>query len=667
MTVAIIDPKPSPIALEVQRIRSLTEKGQFAEALPAAEALRLQVPENRDVLYMIAICLRSLGRIPEALATLTRLEELHPKYSRLYQERGHCFVVTRSLQQAIAAFTRAVTMNPALPASWDALRLLLRMNQQAERADVAVEQLTRLQAMPTEIVAARSMFCDGELQAAEEITRQFLLKRGNQPDAMRLLANMAMANDVLDDAEFLLESVLLLIPKDREARFDYAQVLFRRHQYVRALGELDKLLKLDPTNIPYRTTYVSTLVGLGRFEQAVQLFRMLISETPRAEGLHLSIAHALKTMGRQEEAVQAYRTAIACRPGYGEAYWSIANLKTYRFTMQDIEDMRLAEAHQRTAYEDRYHLCFALGKALEDAGEYAESYSYYERGNALKHQSLRYRPETVERNTRLQIDVCTREFFAAREGVGCPSGEPIFIVGLPRSGSTLIEQILASHSQAEGTMELVDVQRLVQVLQGRESREAEPRYPALLGGLSAADFERFGEQYLADTRVFRTQKRHFIDKMPNNFRHLGLIHLMLPNAKIIDARREPLACCFSNFKQLFAVGQEFTYSFEDIARYYRTYVELMAHWDAVLPGKVLRVQHEDVVADLEGNVRRILAFCGLEFEAACLDFHKTERSVRTASSEQVRQPINRAGVDQWRNFEPWLGPLKEALGPLADL
>jgi hypothetical protein len=326
--------------------------------------------------------------------------------------------------------------------------------------------------------------------------------------------------------------------------------------------------------------------------------------------------------------------------------------------------MRAQERNPDISREDRYHLCFALGKALEDRGEYADSFGYYERGNALKQEEIRFKIEPIERNARLQASLCTREFFESRRGLGCPSNEPIFIVGLPRAGSTLLEQILASHSQVEGTMELPDIVRLVGELQGREHDPLNPRYPGILGALDAATLRRYGEKYLADTRIYRTSKPRFIDKMPNNFRHIGLIHLILPNARIIDARREPMACCFSNFKQLFASGQEFTYSLEHIARYYRSYVELMRHWDEALPGKVLRIQHEDVVANLEGNVRRLLDFCGLDFEPACLEFYKTERSVRTASSEQVRRPIFKEGLDQWRNFEPWLGPLKDALGDI---
>jgi hypothetical protein len=327
--------------------------------------------------------------------------------------------------------------------------------------------------------------------------------------------------------------------------------------------------------------------------------------------------------------------------------------------------MRTEEGNRRTRQVDRYHLCFALGKALEDRGEFAESFGYYERGNALKKAESHYRPEAIERNARWQAQVCTREFFAARFGTGCESPDPIFIVGLPRSGSTLIEQILASHSQVEGTMELAEIPRLVHQLSGREINDESPLYPQVLGTLSAEQLRSFGADYLANTRIYRSGKAFFIDKMPNNFRHLGLIHLILPNARIIDARREPMACCFSNFKQLFANGQEFTYSLADIGRYYRSYVELMDHWDEVLPGKILRMQHEQVVDDLEGSVRRLLDFCGLDFEPACLEFYKNERSVRTASSEQVRRPIFKEGLDQWRNFAPWLGPLTEALGDLA--
>jgi hypothetical protein len=377
-----------------------------------------------------------------------------------------------------------------------------------------------------------------------------------------------------------------------------------------------------------------------------------------------NVLSIFRSVRRQKEAVKSYQTA-ALRSSCGDAYWSLANLKTYRFSEDEIARMRAEEAAPATHPVDRYHLCFALGKAYEDRNEYAESWQFYERGNRLKRAESRYGPEITEINTRKQIEVCTAQFFAERAGVGVPDPDPIFIVGLPRSGSTLLEQILASHSRVEGTQELSDIQRIVLEMQGTRSAVDDPRlspYPGVLADLAPEDFRRLGERYIADTRAYRQGNLFFIDKMPNNFRHIGLIHLMLPNAKIIDARREPMACCFSNLKQLFASGQEFTYSIDDIARYYRSYLDLMRHWDVVLPGRVLRVWYEDVVEDLEGNVRRILEFSGLEFEPACVEFYKTERSVYTASSEQVRQPIFREGLFQWQNYEPWLGPLKDGLG-----
>jgi tetratricopeptide (TPR) repeat protein len=653
------------VEAEVHRIRGLLERKEFAAALAAAEELSRTVPENRDVVYMIAVSLRYLQKLPEALATLDRLEALYPAFSRLHQERGHCFVAMRDADQAIAAFLKAVNLNPALPGSWSTLQVLFRMTNQTENYEKAAGHVAKLQELPPDIVTATSMFSDGELAPAEAIIRAYLRKHGNDVEAMRLLAKIGVAHGVLDDPEVLLEAVLALAPDYQAARFDYAGVLLMRHKHTQAIEELEKLLKVEPENRNYRTTYAAAYVGLGDHERALALYRELLINAPRAADLQLSVAHSLKTLGRTQEAIDAYHAAAGLRPSFGDAYWSLANLKTYRFTPQELAQMRTEEAAAGTARADRYHLCFAIGKGLEDDGDYAESFVYYERGNALKKSESRYRPEPVEREAQRQAAICAREFFAARAGVGSSSPDPIFIVGLPRSGSTLIEQILASHSKIEGTMELADIPRLVLELQGREPDNGEPRYPRGLAQLKPEELRRLGDKYINDTRAYRTNRPYFIDKMPNNFRHIGLIHLILPRAKIIDARREPMACCFSNFKQLFASGQEFTYSLEDIGRYYRNYVQLMSHWDEALPGKVLRVQHEELVDDLEGNVRRLLDYLEVEFEPACLEFHLTQRRIRTASSEQVRQPISREGLDQWRNFEPWLAPLRAALGELA--
>jgi predicted Zn-dependent protease len=659
----------TPIELDVGRIRELSKCGRHYEALAAAEVLAAAAPQNRDVLYLIAANQRCLNRIHEALATLQRLEQQHPQFSLLYQERGYCYMTLQDAPRAIDAFLRGVEINSALAASWTMLERLYRLTGDEKNAAAAAERVSALNRLPSEVVQAGSLFSDGELSAAEKILREYLLKSGDEVEALRLLARIDHQRDELDDAELLLEAALKLTPNYLAARLDHVRVLIDRQKYLRAREEIETLLRLEPGNRYYLSLCAAACVGLGEHEPAIALYRQLLAASPRSADLNVSLGHALKTVGRQKEATEAYQTAVAARPSFGDAWWSLANLKTYRFSQNEIAQMRAEEATPAAQPADRYHLCFALGKAFEDRNEYAESWQFYERGNALKRAGSRYHPEITETNTRQQIEVCTAQFFAARVGVGVPDPDPIFVVGLPRSGSTLIEQILASHSQVEGTQELSEIQRIVLGMRGKQSGLGDPRlrtvkdnsYPDVLAELTPENFRRLGERYMTDTRAYRKHKPFFIDKMPNNFRHIGLIHLMMPNAKIIDVRREPMACCFSNLKQLFASGQEFTYSIEDIARYYRTYLELMRHWDAVLPGRILRVWYEDVVEDLEENVRRILEFCGLEFEPACVEFHKTERSVRTASSEQVRQPIFRDGLFQWRNYEPSLGPLKDSL------
>ena len=653
---------------DIAHLKTLQRQGRHEEALDRASAWLVHYPENRDLLLATATSLRYLRRVDEAQATLDRLEAGHPMFSRLHEERGLCLVQLKDAPGAIAALLRAVHINPALPASWSMLEGLNRMTGNLAEAALAGEHVATLKALPPEVVTATALFSDGDLKPAEDIIRAFLLKAGHHPEAMRLLARIGLACDVLDDAETLLEAVLELEPGYHAARYNYAETLIKRQKYVLATAQIDQLLALEPKNSDYRTLAATAAVGLGQNERAIALYEDMLADAP-PPGHHLSwdvplwLGHALKTIGCVPEAIAAYRRAAEARPNFGDAYWSLANLKMYRFSDAELDTMRREEAASTTGLVDRYHLCFALGKAYEDLQAYANAWIYYERGNALKRGESHYRAEIIEANTRQQTAVCTRDFFTARRGWGVADADPIFVLGLPRSGSTLIEQILASHSMVEGTHELSDIQRTALELQGPDTELDNPRYPGVLPELTADQIRALGQRYIDDTRIYRSGKAYFIDKMPNNFRHIGLIHLILPNAKIIDARREALACCFSNFKQLFAQGQEFTYSIDDIARYYRTYLELMRHWDAVLPGRVLRLQHEDVVADLEGSVRRLLEHCGLPFEQACVDFHANKRSVRTPSSEQVRRPIFRDSLEQWKQYEAWLGPLKDALGP----
>ena len=661
-TVPAAPATPANPAAEMPQLRALLRQRRFAEALAAARALLADFPRHRELLLLVAVAERFLGRPAEALKTLETLQSYHPEFSRVYEERGRCFVELKQAPEAIEAFTAAVQRNPSLIGVWRMLEGLYRMTGRGVESADAAERIARLQSLPPEILQASALYSDGDLDIAEPTVRNYLVAHGHHIEAMRLLARIGMARQVYDDAELLLAGVLELAPDYRAARQDYASVLVELHKHEEARRQLDLLLKGDPDNRELRTIDALNAVGIGEHERAIEIYRSLLQGTPADADVHLSIAHAEKTLGRSQDAIDAYRRAAASRPEFGDAYWSLANLKTYRFTDAELAHMRAAEAAPTTSTFDRFHLDFALGKALEDRGEYEESFRFYSLGNALKRSESNYQPEIIELNARRQIEVCTAEFFASRRGWGAPDPDPIFIIGLPRSGSTLIEQILASHSRIEGTHELVHIPQMARAMRGRDPDPRNPRYPGVLTQMSAGEFVKLGQDYLAAAKIYRTDKPFFIDKMPNNLRHVGLIHLILPNARIIDARREPMACCFSNFKQLFAQGQEFSYSIEDLARYYRMYLDLMRHWDAVLPGRILRVQHEDIVTDLAGNVRRILEFCGLQFEAQCVEFHKTERSVRTASAEQVRKPISREGLDQWKHFERWLEPLKVALG-----
>lgn len=645
----------------VRKSRALLRQRRFLESLEIVERLGRDFPGNRDAMYLVAVNQRYLGRVADALKTLATLENCHPQFGRLFQERGHCYRTVGETAAAVIAYEQAVDLNSALTASWRALSDLYESLGRMAEAQKARREYLRLRSTAQDVVHASGRLIEGDVLGAERLLRRHLRTHVTDVEAMRLLAQVGVKLDVLDDAEFLLESVLALSAEDIEARYEYALVLLRRHKYMRALEAVQQLLQIDPQNRAFRTIHANARVGLGDHEAALRIFAELGGETPENAEILLSTGHSLKTLGRQMEAIQSYRAAAAARPRFGDAYWSLANLKTYRFEEEEVEQMLAYEADSAVSEIDRYHLCFALGKAFEDRADYARSFEYYARGNALKSRETRYDADAFQRSVQQQIACCSGELLS-KGPRGCASAAPIFIVGLPRAGSTLLEQILASHSLVEGTSELSEIPRLVQRLCGREERNQESRYPGMLRELTCDQLKKFGEAYIAETKAYREGKPFFIDKMPNNFRHLGLIRMILPRAKIIDARREAMACCFSNFKQLFAAGQEFTYSLRDIGRYYRSYAELMRHWDCVLPGGILRVQYEELVEDLEGNVRRILEFCGLEFEPQCLDFHNTMRSVRTASSEQVRRPIFREGIDQWRHYEPWLGPLQEALG-----
>ncbi|MBU6266764.1 MAG: sulfotransferase [Sphingomonadales bacterium] len=651
----------------VGRARLALQRGDFPRAIAACQTVLGQSPDHRDALYTLAATQRYAGQVSPALATIERLLQSEPGYGRAHQERAHCLRALGREREAMSAYQAAVGFNNGLLGSWQMLAQFHAGAGQAGAAEFARAQCAYLESLPPELLGVVNLIGEADIGAAESLCRAFLQKHRHHTEAMRLLAEIGTRFNSFDEAEFLLESCVVLDAANTNAHLDYVNLLSRRQKFEAALEQAKALRAKKPGDGQFETLYANQCLALGEFDEALAILARQLERMPNNPVLHLSHGHALKTTGRQAEAISAYRHAYAVRPDFGDAYWSLANLKTYRFERDEIDRMRDIEDRSETALVDRYHLCFALGKALEDGGDHAGSFGYYERGNGLKRDEVGYDWRRITADLALQRQHCGPELFERFKGAGCASAEPIFILGLPRAGSTLLEQILASHSQVEGTLELPNILSLAHRIEGPRRVGEDAAYPANLADLTAEQLATFGAEFIRDTRVHRKLgKTFFIDKMPNNFRHIGLIKLILPNAKIIDARRAPLDCCFSGFKQLFAEGQEFTYGLEQVGHYYHDYVHLMRHWHDVLPGQILHVQYEDVVADTETQVRRILDYLGLPFEPACLEFHKTERVVRTASSEQVRQPINTRGIEAWAPFEPWLDPLKAALGDVLE-
>ncbi len=641
--------------------KALLQRGDLTGALAKLDDALGHWPDEPECLYLKAVCHRYLGADDAALGTLTRLKQARPDFGRAFQEEGHILKERGDRVGALRAYGRATKANPALAASWRALADLSKENGDGPEAQQAEAQAARLAALPRELVSVTSFLHEGRLLKAEKLCREFLSRHPHHVEAMRLLADLASRLNVLDDAELLLEGALALEPENVQLRIDYMRLLRKRQNFSAALAQAKLLLEKDPENPVFQSNFGVESQMAGDVDTALAMFDSVLEKLPGDPLTLMSRGHAYKTIGQEEDAVSAYRAAYHSKPDHGDAFWSLANLKTYHFTDDELDRMRAQEEDPSIPVTERIHFCFALGKAYEDREDYPTSFAYYERGNRLKRDQSRYNADHMDEELQAQIAVCTEALFEAHRGHGHPAPDPIFIVGLPRAGSTLIEQILASHSQVDGTMELPNILALSHRLRNRQRITETSPYPRNLFDLTGPECHNLGTAYIDDTRMHRAGAPFFTDKMPNNFRHIALIHLILPNARIIDARRDPMACCFGGFKQLFAEGQEFTYGLEEIGRYYRGYQALMAHWDRVLPGRILRVQYEDVVGDLDGQVRRLLDFCGLPFEQSCVDFHATKRSVRTASAQQVRQRLYRSGLDQWRHYEPFLGPLRDAL------
>jgi tetratricopeptide (TPR) repeat protein len=652
--------------IDTASIQQLMTGNKFEQALVQLKSHLDQYADDHDALYMAAACYRYTKAHEQAQTLLNRLLTLKPDNGRAHQEQGHLLLACNKPQEALFAFVRACKFNAALTASWQAQVKLFTAQGNNQAAAQARFEFDRIQAMPKHLIAVTDLLSEGKIVKAENLCRKFLQHAPKNVEAMRLLAEIGQRLGALDEAEFLLESAVVFEPNNDKARIDYIQVLRKRQRFSLALNEAKKLLDQAPNNPQFQSVYAIELMQTGDYETALEYFDKVLTILPNDAITLTSKGHAFKTLGQYQQAVEAYRTALASRPQHGEAYYSLSNLKTYKFSDAEIALMLQQEKNLEHSMMERVHVYFALGKAYEDRKEYSKSFEYYELGNSLKRNSSGYDADKMSAELMAQRNNCTPALFTAHQGRGCSAPDPIFIVGLPRSGSTMLEQILSSHSQVDGTLELPNILSMAQKLRKQGKTEDEHGYPQNLAQLSSDELKTMGEKFITDTEIHRQGAAFFIDKMPNNFRHIGLIKLILPNAKIIDARRHPMACCFSNYKQLFAEGQEFSYDLNDIAQYYKDYVELMAHWDTVLPGQVLRVNYEQVVDDLETQVRRLLEFCGLPFESACLSFHETKRSVRTASSEQVRQPIYRSGLEQWSNYGAELTGLQQQLQELNN-
>jgi tetratricopeptide (TPR) repeat protein len=612
----------------------------------------------------LAHAARLLGSSPEAaLEQAGEILQVMPEQPQALALRGQALGRLGRGEEAIGSLRRALALRPAQPDAWRALGDHYTALEMREAADGAYAESIRHSTRDPRLMAAALALVENRIPEAEAALREHLKRHPTDVAAIRMLAEVAARLGRYRDAETLLARCLELAPTFSAARQNYATVLHRQGRSEAALLEVNRLLAEEPRNPGCRNLRAAVLARLGEYEQSIAQYRDVLAEYPNQARIWMSLGHALKTAGRNAESIEAYERSIEKSASLGEAYWSLANLKTFRFRPEQTEAMRAQLASGNLTPDDRFHFEFSLGKALEDAGEYSQSFEHYLEGNRLRRAMINHDADENHAHVARSKQFFTRELFEERAGGGCPAPDPIFVVGLPRSGSTLIEQILASHSRVEGTMELPDVGMLARLVGTRTSRPGLAAYPRALQKFSAAELRELGERYLQQTRIQRkTAAPFFIDKMPNNFAHVGFIHLMLPNAKIIDARRHPLGCCLSGFKQHFARGQTFTYDLTEIGRYYRDYVELMAHFDDVLPGRVHRVFYENMVEDTEAEVRRLLDYCGLEFEPGVMKFHENQRAVRTASSEQVRRPIFREGMDQWRHYDAHLDALKRALG-----
>ena len=642
-----------------EQIKVALQNGDSGTACQLAKDARDMAPGDSRFVLMHGVALRRNGQHKEAEPLLRRILVEAEGLVLAHHELGLALKGQGRLSEAIMSLETAVRLQPGLKTAWrDLYELRASQGDDVAAADAYRRSLGSQQGLDPLLTKVLDLMQAGRLGAAEGICREYLKRRPHDVDAIRLLAEIGITLGMLDEAIVLLERCLALAPNFTIAQANYATALARRQRFDEALDRTGRLQIEQPDNLSHKVQHASILAMAGRFEQAHEKFEEVLTFIPDNARILTSYGHSLRYGGRGEDAAAAYQRAIAAEPDAGEAYWSLANLKTFKFADAQLDGMRQRYAAMEKLSADRYHLAFALGKALEDKGDFAESFAAYADGNTIKNTFSSYTTERTSGEVDSMIEHCADGFL---EPGGHTSNEPIFILGLPRAGSTLLEQILASHSAVEATAELPLISQIAGELGGGRRRSEQNLYPQCLTSMSRDQRESLGQRYLDGASTYRADKPFFIDKMPNNWVHIGLIKTILPNATIIDARRHPMAACFANFKQLFARGQEFTYGLEEIGHYYADYMRLMDHWHSVLPHGLMTVQYETVVEDLETQVRVLLDHCNLPFEEQCLRYYEKDRAVRTASSEQVRQPIYRDALSVWQRYEAHLDPLKAVL------
>ena len=654
--------KDPTLSVDLSEATQAVKENRFEDALSLFEIILKDHPDNIDALYLASVSSRYLKKFDDSQKYIEHLLLNAPDMGRAYQELGHINRDMKNDEKAVINYRQACELNPALLASWKMLYQYFVKNKNQPAADHAQQQIKKLESLPAALLYIDQILNEGRLGLAERQCRAFLKKNPTHTYAMSLLSEIANRLGYFDDAEFLLEKAVEFKPNDGDLRMQYAAILRKKQKFAKTMEQVNILCDQYPDNPIYQAQKASEIMQNGDHLQAIKMFDDILHKNPYNFSTHTSKGHAQKTLGKTDKAIKSYQSAYQIKPDHGEAYFSLANLKTYSFNADELNSMRNQVERVDLSLRDKSYFHFALAQACESIGEYDEAFLHLEKGNKIKNDQSKYSIERMDAELQAQIDVCDEDFFKDLGSGGHATKDPIFILGLPRAGSTLVEQILASHSLIDGTLELPNILSIAQSLRGDDIYGKLGNYPKSMKSLSLEQRESFGKSFIEDTRMHRKDAPMFTDKMPNNFRHIGLIHLIMPNAKIIDARRYPLDCCFSMFKQLFAQGQEFSYGLAEAGSYYRSYVKLMDHWDKVLPNKILRVNNEDVIEDLEGQVKRMLDFLELPFEEECISFHETDRSVRTASSEQVRQPINKKGMGRWKPYAKNLRPLLESIG-----